>query len=298
MDVISTEKTGATEHDVHIEPASRIVRVLIGLAVVGFVLSLFVVLAYVWNFWGKQLSPNQEIWGQFGDYLGGMLNPMFSGLALIGLLATLGMQVRQMKISASESKASAAAFALQIGHLQKQTFEGTFFQTLKLHNDIVSALEMPGDHSETLKGRACFSEILRHFKQDSGLERGDMVDDDQFDQAYFDFFDKFEDVLGHYFRLLYNLVKFVNNAAIDDKRFYTNLIRAQLSSAELELLFYNCLSDYGRAKFKPLVESFSLFKTFPETAQPPSFLMMQYSREAFGGAYPASWEDANQDVGA
>lgn len=37
-------------------------------------------------------------------------------------------------------------------------------------------------------------------------------------------------------------------------------MRAQLSAFELALLFYNCLSEYGRDKFKPLVEEFGLLK--------------------------------------
>jgi hypothetical protein len=58
-------------------------------------------------------------------------------------------------------------------------------------------------------------------------------------------------------------VKFVHQSDIDDKRLYTNLIRAQLSSYELVLLFYNCLSELGREKFKPLVEVYALLKTLP-----------------------------------
>lgn len=59
-------------------------------------------------------------------------------------------------------------------------------------------------------------------------------------------------------------MKFVNRSDVTDKRFYTNLIRAQLSSHELLLLFYNCLSDLGREKFKPLVEEYGLLKNMPQ----------------------------------
>ena len=70
--------------------------------------------------------------------------------------------------------------------------------------------------------------------------------------------------VGHYFRNLYNFVKFVDQESDfpkdhKDKKFYTNLIRAQLSSDELGLLFYNCLSNRG-AKFKVLVEKYALLE--------------------------------------
>src|SRR5215213_5051365 len=48
---------------------------------------------------------------------------------------------------------------------------------------------------------------------------------------------------------------------VKDKHLYTNLVRAQLSSYEIALTFYNCLSEMGREKFKPLVERYALLKT-------------------------------------
>ena len=40
---------------------------------------------------------------------------------------------------------------------------------------------------------------------------------------------------------------------------YICILRAQLSDYELGLLCYNCLSDNGRDKFKPLIEKYALF---------------------------------------
>lgn len=70
--------------------------------------------------------------------------------------------------------------------------------------------------------------------------------------------------MGHYFRNLYHIVKFVDKANISNKREYTNILRAQLSTGELLLLYFNCLSRYGNEKFKPLVEKYSLLKTIAD----------------------------------
>ncbi len=43
---------------------------------------------------------------------------------------------------------------------------------------------------------------------------------------------------------------------------YVSLVRAQLSSHELLMLFYNCLSDYGK-KFKPLIPDYHFLKNMP-----------------------------------
>jgi len=74
--------------------------------IIGFgfaaVLSFIIVLAiYVYNFYGTP-SPDQEVWGQFGDFLGGVLNPLFSVAAFLGLLLTIMLQLRALKISSDE----------------------------------------------------------------------------------------------------------------------------------------------------------------------------------------------------
>ena len=91
--------------------------------------------------------------------------------------------------------------------------------------------------------------------------------------------------IGHYFRHLYNTVKFVDQhkfiKEFEDKKSYTNLIRAQLSSNELGLLFYNCLSDRG-AKFKCLVEKYALLEDMDfEGLLEPEHRSL-YSEKAYG----------------
>ena len=73
--------------------------------------------------------------------------------------------------------------------------------------------------------------------------------------------------MDHYFRHLYRIVRFVDDydpMLLNDKGkyIYLSLLRAQLSKEELLMLFYNCLSDYGKEKFKPLVEKYALLKNY------------------------------------
>jgi hypothetical protein len=55
--------------------------------------------------------------------------------------------------------------------------------------------------------------------------------------------------LGHYFRHLFTLVKFVVNSPVlktyNDRMRYLKILRAQLSNYEQIMLFYNWVSDYG-----------------------------------------------------
>ena len=92
-------------------------------------------------------------------------------------------------------------------------------------------------------------------------------------------------MVGHYFRHLYNTVKFVDRHVFleefEERKSYTSLIRAQLSSHELVILFYNCLSHRG-AKFKPLVEKYSLLENMDVGLLLNKEHMNLYENMAFG----------------
>ena len=65
--------------------------------IVGLVLAL-----YIFNFDTQRFADSNEIWGQFGDYVGGTLNPALSFLALIALLYTIKLQSRGLRLSTLE----------------------------------------------------------------------------------------------------------------------------------------------------------------------------------------------------
>jgi hypothetical protein len=99
--------------------------------------------------------------------------------------------------------------------------------------------------------------------------------------AYEEFHSRFRGVLDHYFRNLYHIVKFIDNSEVDDARRYTSLVRAQLSPAELFLLFYNCLTPRGE-KFKPLIEKYGLLEQLPDSEISVPAHKALYSPEAYG----------------
>lgn len=49
------------------------------------------------------LSNDPAVWGQYGDYIGGLLNPIFSSLAFSGLIVTIILQARQIDESKHQS---------------------------------------------------------------------------------------------------------------------------------------------------------------------------------------------------
>lgn len=62
---------------------------------------------------------------------------------------------------------------------------------------------------------------------------------------------------------MYRIFKFVATSPLieDVERYdYAAIARSQLSRYELIWLYYNGLSSYGRQKFKPLIQTYSLLK--------------------------------------
>jgi hypothetical protein len=276
--------TTSSPVDKEIEEAGVLFARLKLLAFAGIAAAVIIIGAYLVKFSGG-LSDSHERWGQFGDYVGGLLNPTFSFLALLALLGTFALQVRELRISAKELKNSADALVKQNEALRVQNFEASFFQLLRLHNDIVSSIDLVSGVGVVTKGRDCFRVFLNRLQ--SRLEAEGADGNFEAFLTYYDlFYIEHQHEIGHYFRLMYNIIKLVSHTDGIDKRFYTNLVRAQLSSAELMLLFYNGLSSWGNEKFKPMIEEFALLKTMPNATLPKDELLHQYSPSAFGGKYP------------
>ncbi|PLA40034.1 hypothetical protein CYK00_07505 [Neisseria sicca] len=91
------------------------------------------------NFLAK-LSDDPAIWGTFGDYLGGTLNPIISFLAFIGLLYTIRQQAQEMKATRDELERTAEQQSRQSEIFNLQQFESTFFSLLEQYNKIVETL--------------------------------------------------------------------------------------------------------------------------------------------------------------
>ena len=250
---------------------------------IGVIILWVVYLSIIWiSNW-----PLENNKGEFGDTFGA-LNALFAGLAFAGVIYAILLQQRELKLQREELELqrkeledTRVEIRGQKETLQKQNFESSFFQLLGLHSEIVNSiviLQLNRRRSISQKdieytehsGRRSFGYLLDNLK--SSLEKA--IDENRpkkevFNDTYEEeFFSIYQTYIGHYFRHLYNVVKFVHeHEFFDEKEFkekkrYTNFIRAQLSSNELGLLFYHGLSDRG-AKFKDLVEEYALFEDMP-----------------------------------
>lgn len=216
--------------------------------VFAVLLAVVVIGVYILQFKGRPLSINTEDWGQFGDYFGGVLNPIVAGLALFLLAISVNLQRTEL----AETR---KALSSQAASASRQTFEGTFFQLLARFESVKQSVSVPPH-----KGNAALSDLInwvrREFqKGDQGLLLQGAVG------SYHAIYQRFEPELGPYFRTLYHVFKLIFQSGLEESEQirYANIARAALSTDELFLLFYNGLTKEGM-EFKILIEEYGLLK--------------------------------------
>lgn len=231
--------------------------------------------------------------GTFGDTFGAV-NSLFSGLAFIGLFYAIQMQRYEVSIARQELKITQDIFDEQQRNLSSQnhliktqTFENTFFNLLSMFSEITNKIDLSrienGIQVNTY-GKDTFSVFLRRLTNQDSLKGARIfggVEYDVFDGAYGDFYKINKNNLGHYFRLLHNLLRFVDKSEIDNKNFYTNILRAQLSDNEVSLIYYNSLSSASLGTTKPLIERYHMLKYLNENDVIAGKLKERYDLSAF-----------------
>lgn len=208
------------------------------------------------------LGDDKGDWGTFGDFIGGTLNPILSFLALIVLLRTYAMQREELKKTEETQK--------------RQQFESTFFELLKLHNQVLEDLTKDLEQSEfkeKITSGFMSSNLIWLKPTKEVLTLGNIKKE----------FDNSELCEHYYFRVLYQLLKFIAvkfpDNGIDDKfkyddiekdvsfdeKMYSNIVRASLSDDVIKLLaikYYKSKADdpHGYGKTKLLMERYSFFE--------------------------------------
>jgi hypothetical protein len=162
---------------------------------------------------------------------------------------------------------------------EQERFESIFFELVRIHHALVAEMQIvKPDDLQLIRGRACFRVVFQVLGQIYVKQMADEKERGIFpyrseedvrislNVAYKNLYQSYQEELGHYFRNLYHVVLFVDSAKVPvaEKKRYMKILRAQLSSRELLLLFYNGLSEFGEGKFRPLIQKYALLEQLPE----------------------------------
>ncbi|RZJ84072.1 MAG: hypothetical protein EOO20_21740 [Chryseobacterium sp.] len=147
------------------------------------------------------------------------------------------------------------------------------FKIIREYNDqVLSDFTLSSDFVELILDRGI---ELKSQKNAFYLISEDLIT--IYDKTY----SEYGDILGHYFRTYYHIIKLIDRTEKIDKHQYISIARAQLSNSEQILLFFNCLHSNGIEKFKPLVEKYHLFHNLDTSLLQSDKFLDFYSASAY-----------------
>tara|TARA_R110002049_G_scaffold107234_5_gene254855 strand:- start:155 stop:1030 length:876 start_codon:yes stop_codon:yes gene_type:complete len=260
---------------------------LVSFGIIFFFLGL---IFFLWNDWHISLdsSVNSEKAAQFGDFIGGIVGSFWALAGVIlfyvalieqrkdfltnskvldAQVEALNTQINEFMLQKEELKLTREVFIKQSNTLQKQQFESTFFSLLNLHHLIVNSMsckEYPQNNHIATDGRDCFNVYYTLFKSDydkAKLQNSSSSEFEVVDHAFKKFYSNHRSNLDHYFKNLYNTIKFIQNSNLEDKSYYVSIVKAQLSNNEIMFLFYNIIVNMENIDFKLLLKECDFFNS-------------------------------------
>jgi Putative phage abortive infection protein len=211
-----------------------------------------------------------ETTGQLGDSFGPLSAVMSSVAAISALLAYWSQreELQRLKLSAGSEQQ----------RLEKNDFENTFFRLITLFRDTLVQIDIDQQTREPARG----ADALQKFIRDYMISFDDAHTLDKSPENFKKMYRAYQNDLGHYFRLFYHIVRFVDEAPIDDKMKYIRIFRSLLSNTEMVMIGLNCCYGEGNAKLRPLVEKYALLHNISAERAKQFGIVTVMGKAAFG----------------
>lgn len=273
----------------------------------GFVWSGFVISILSIIYFSCFNTENGFALNLLGDFLGGSVASLWSLAGLFFIyVAFLGQKQQllnqQLELMYSQLEVKYTRLELagqreemeeQNSTLRQQRFEHTFFQLINLFDSIVNSLNLRNRQTKEIvtSGRGCFKVFYRRLRNLlNEVVYGRQTSSDELEgatieqtlEAYNNFYSNEKSDLSHYFRTIYHIYKFIDKSDIENKKQYSSIARAQLSSYEQILLFYNCQHENGKKKFKFYIEKYAVFKNIDVSLIINKEHLNEYDKSAYG----------------
>lgn len=226
----------------------EIICLLIG----GVSLVLFCIGRTLFNLGG---AIDNEVWGQFGDFIGGIVGTLISYISVRLLVRNLREQMKSNQQQAESNSQNAKVFELQ-------QFNEMFKLLFNQYQDTISNYRYGSD----LTGQKAIAAIAKDIMLHGGTINGGTYQERESKalSIYDSFYVNYHDVAPVHFRIIYRIFQLIDEAEISDtqRRDVAKIMRCQLSEEELFLLRYNCKSPYG-VKMRLYLNRYNLQKHLP-----------------------------------
>lgn len=268
-------------------PLKRILNEKFSLILVGIGITFIIIALFLFFFnvdaFDTSLPIDGELFGQFGDIVGGVVGSLWAlaGVILfyvglteqrkaLGLNETalskqidaLNIQQNEMQLLRDEYRMAREVFEQQKEAIREQVktnsiqqFESNFYSLLDIYTHITDEIFKDGGDLQKINKEIrdeyehrCSECIKERYQKSSEL--------------YIKIFDKKGDKISHYLKTVYRIFKVIEERAdLTDKQkyFYAKIMRSQFTSEELFIIYYNATSSYG-ANFRTLILKYNLLK--------------------------------------
>lgn len=150
---------------------SYILRCLYILVIFGAVLFFIVIGSYVFFRFGYSISDDNTDWGQFGDYIGGVLNPIFGFLTFLGLLLTIVLQAKELEDARNAAFNANKTANKTFSESRKQTLQSRKQASYIVKSHRLSEL----DKAIKMQGKFIDEELNKEFSWNNGRNESDFI---------------------------------------------------------------------------------------------------------------------------
>lgn len=254
-------------------------KFLTGLLVTALILIAFFAGVYL-NHFGLKMPPADDkvmgTWGTFGDYFGGILNPILGFCSFMALLFTIDLQNKQLKKTDEQLEQNRIALDQNAEALKLNN------QELQNSNEQLSLSAKAQSEMEKTQRLQQFEGLFTYMANELSKIYGELIDKSKKKSArlflsnshgktYTNVRQSLRSnyVLVRFFMYLYQILKLIDDqseSSMDfrDRKRYSNIIRSSIENDILQLIFLNCLTfdeqDNDFLKYKHLLEKYNFFE--------------------------------------
>lgn len=277
----------------NIDPDKKLEDLLKNLIPFVVVIAALLFLIYIFAFYKLPIFENPSALGSFGDYIGGILNPIISFCTLLVAYSVWKLQKKEM----AETK---KALEDQAKTSERQRREQRFFDLLSLYSETVKGLVFQEKLHDSIRfhhGKSAFFHVMRQIPDGIELlstkykksEKGEALFQKLETELWDGYLDstsewwlEVNEIFLPYFRVTLTILKELEDVLGEDHFRYAKLLRSQVTPNEACLLgYYLCLRENSEM-LNNLVKKYAfLISALEAKSETVNFLMWHVGEEAF-----------------
>lgn len=260
--------------------------------------ALGAITVYTIVFRSMPATENPAAWGTFGDFVGGLMNPLVSVLTLFVAISVWKLQKAELELTRNEMAQTKEAMEDQAKTAEQQRREQRFFDLLNLYKSTVESISVEQNSGNgqvrTFSGKRAFSSLtsnrlsrkLTPLFEPRGSWGAFLEPAKHHEIA--EIWGQESSFLDHYFRVIFTLLREAEPLLQNDRFRYIKMLRAQLSRDEINLLALNLIFDEEGKKMRGLVATYGFLKHLQK-----SDLRDIAERELFPLSFGRQWTTNN-----